>query len=183
MHHVTRAYSQLCFSQNRRKNAKELNLKRKPDQLIRLITFFQVINVSDDIRTVADPGFPKVVGGGDADPIGGHQSLMWRCRRKLVCYNERIWMLRGARASGTLPRSANAINLWKWESQMSNTKISFFLYYFSFLNMLHIYMIFIKELIYQLLNWKIQNLEIDFTRDCTFFATVVCSKRISVYVT
>ena len=49
---------------------------------------------------MADPGFP----------VGGRGLPRWICFEKFVCQNERIWILRLGRASGTPPRSANETN-------------------------------------------------------------------------
>ena len=56
---------------------------------------------------MADPGFP--VGGG-VDLVGGGVGLPRRlCFENFVCQNERIGTLRGGRAPGAPPRSANEI--------------------------------------------------------------------------
>ena len=56
---------------------------------------------------MADPGFP--VGGCGPRTGGGAWTPEAGTFRKFVCQNERIWTLRGRRAPGTSPRSANAL--------------------------------------------------------------------------
>ena len=56
--------------------------------------FCAVLISESEYVAVADPGFPD--GGGN--PVGWCQGPTQRCRKRLVCKNERIWTLRGARA-------------------------------------------------------------------------------------
>ena len=51
---------------------------------------YLIFRSSSQLKAVADPGFPE----------GGRQGPTRRCSGRLVCKNERIWSLRGARAGG-----------------------------------------------------------------------------------
>ena len=52
-------------------------------------------------------GGSRISRRGDADSVGGRQGLTQQLCGKLVCKNERIWVLGGESASAAPPGSAN----------------------------------------------------------------------------